>query len=244
MGVSYNYHPDYESALLRGVEEPRPWDLQTLISSLCEPQHNLLDIGCGTACKLIALTKKFKQIFAMEPNPSMLAKAIQNITLNGINSIFLISGLADSLPFQDNSFDFVTVMLAPHNAAEIYRVLKPGGYAILETIGERDKHELKLKFGYADNQLRGQLSNLKENTVKEVAEKEFRALFSNVTVQNGFWKTYYTREGLELLLEQTPTIKDYNRTLDAAALTQVCEALKTAKGIELTQHRVLITSKK
>ncbi|MGI9281048.1 MAG: hypothetical protein ACR2PX_15695 [Endozoicomonas sp.] len=38
----------YESQLIRGRQEPRPWAIQEEIKSLCQPDFHCLDLGCGT----------------------------------------------------------------------------------------------------------------------------------------------------------------------------------------------------
>lgn len=241
----YNYNENYESPAIRGRDEPRPWSLSDEIKNFAHINKNLLDIGCGTAFKLIPLAKAVDYIIGLEPNSRMRARALQNISENKMANIYISGGIAQQLPFCNNSFDLVTVVLVNgYDAAEIYRVLKPNGYAIIETIGERDKHNIKLEFGRDELGLRGQLSDLSENVVAEKNKTRFEALFSEVSVTNGFWKTYYSIEQLTQLLSLTPTIRNFDINKDQSFVDNINNKLGTDMGIETTQHRVLVIAKK
>ena len=245
MNKIYNYSENYESPAIRGHDEPRPWSLIEEIRKFSTIDKNLLDIGCGTAFKIIPLASSIEYIIGLEPNLRMRAKALQNIRDNKINNIHIAGGLAQHLPFDNNSFDLVTVVLLnKYDIGEIYRVLKPNGHAIIETIGERDKHDIKLEFGSDEYGLRGQLSDLVENTVAEQNKTEFEALFSEVSVTNGFWKTYYSLEQLIQLLSQTPTIRNFDINKDLSIVDSVYKKFSMKQGMVATQHRVLIVAKK
>lgn len=238
------YDLKYESQLLRGVEEPRPWDLLEIIKKHTIKSGNLLDIGCGTAFKLINLANSAYKIYGLEPNNSMLNRAIENIRNSSCPNIFLMSGKAEEIPFNDNSFDIVVCMVAPHDTSEVYRVLKPNRYAILEKIGDRDKWNFKEVFGSDELGNRGQFSNFSGGELASNYEKEFKVLFTEISVQNSFWKTYYSLEGLLLLLDQTPTIRNFGKIKDHSAIERIQEKYSTSKGLETTQNRILIVAKK
>lgn len=238
------YDQRYESDLLRGREEPRPWALLEVIRRYTKKTDTLLDIGCGTAFKLVQLADDVGKIYGLEPNKEMRVKAEENISKAGVSNIVLVNGQAEEIPFEANYFDIVTCMVAPHTTAEVYRVLKPNGYAILEKIGDRDKWNFKDEFDSDETGLRGQFSNLSAGEIVRIYEREFGELFSDVSVQNGFWKTYYSMAGLLLLLEQTPTIRGFNREKDGEALQRIQDKYTTSNGIETTQNRILIVARK
>ena len=239
-----NYTPKYESPLLRGVEDPRPWNLFEEIRNFTQKSHIVLDIGCGTAAKIIRLANDVKLIYGLEPNVKMRAKAQQNISKEGFTNIVLVDGCSDQIPFPENTFDIVTCMLAHHNAFEIYRVLKPGGYAIIEKIGDREKWNLKNHFGNDEIGPRGQFSYYEEGQRAKKLQSEFEAFFSEVSVRNESWKTYYKPKSLIPLLEQTPTVRNFDRHKDAEALQKIKDDYMTEKGIETEQNRILIWARK
>jgi len=82
-----------------------------------KPSDSLLDVGCGTASYL----KIFHcEKTGIDPSAELLKQA----------KIPVVQGMAENLPFADNSFDIVISLTAIHHAdakkavAEIYRVAK------------------------------------------------------------------------------------------------------------------------
>ena len=104
---------------------------------------NILDIATGTGDLAISLTKtKAKEIIGVDISNGMLGVGINKIkALKLDDSIKLLYGDSENLPFDDNSFDAITVAFGVRNfenlekgLSEILRVLKPEGvFVILET---------------------------------------------------------------------------------------------------------------
>jgi ubiquinone/menaquinone biosynthesis C-methylase UbiE len=89
----------------------------------------MLDIGCGTGFVIDLLRDTFAEIHGLDATPAMLE---QVDTTNG--NITLHEGIAEELPFADESFDLVTAYSVLHHLAdhrpvlaEAARVLRPGG---------------------------------------------------------------------------------------------------------------------
>lgn len=239
-----SYDQNYESDLMRGTQDPRPWNLIEIIKSYCKKTDSLLDVGCGTAFKTIQLANCVKSIYGIDNNEKMLEKAKQNIQDTKIKNIFIANADVQQIPFDDNCFDIATCMVAPHNTKELFRILKSGGYAILEKLGDQDNRNLKNEFDYNKKRKRGQFADLKEDERAKIYKKEFGGLFSEVSIKNEFWKTWYSIEGLYLLLEQTPIIKNFNKKRDKQIIEKIKEKYMTKKRIETLQNRLLIIAKK
>ena len=103
----------------------------------------VLDVATGTADVALEINKSLKsaKIIGLDLSNLMLSEGRKKIKkLNLENSIDLVQGDSEKLPFQDNNFDAVTVAFGVRNfenlekgLEEIYRVLKPGAIvAILE----------------------------------------------------------------------------------------------------------------
>ena len=238
------YDERYESDLLRWKGEVRPWDILEIIREYSKKSDILLDIGCGTAFKLIKLVNDVGQIYGIEPNEKMQGKANENILKNNISNIKIIDGNAQKIPFADNCFDIVTSIVAPHDINEMYRVLKPSGYLIIETSGDRDKWNIKQEFGLDKNGPRGQLCELLEGEKARNYERDLKKIFQSVSVRNGFWKSYYSIEGLILLFELTPAVRGFNRNTDSETLKRIEDLYSTQNGIETTLNRILIIAQK
>ncbi len=103
-------------------------------------EHELvLDIGCGRAVDAIELARKGGLCSGLEPSGRMISHARQHISLNGA-SVNLARGVGAHLPFKTGSFDKIVCKGAldhfchPDQAiAEMARVLKPGGRAVIAT---------------------------------------------------------------------------------------------------------------
>ncbi|GGI64128.1 bifunctional demethylmenaquinone methyltransferase/2-methoxy-6-polyprenyl-1,4-benzoquinol methylase UbiE [Limosilactobacillus caviae] len=99
-----------------------------------KPTANALDVCCGTGDLAIELAKRIPngRVTGLDFNKKMLKLAFEKTRM--IGNLFLIQGDAMHLPFDDNTFDIVTIGFGLRNVpdadqalSEIYRVLKPGG---------------------------------------------------------------------------------------------------------------------
>lgn len=241
----YTYH--YDSELLRGIDDlefPRPWNLENEILKHSGRNKKLLDVGCGTAFKLIPLAPHFQYIVGLDPSTSMLNAAQTNINHNNLTNVTLIEGRGECLPFSDKEFDVVTCMLSRWEISELHRVLKPDGIVIIEHIGCEDKKEFKLFFGRDEGGWRGQFINSSKEEFLNFYTQSFSKFFKNVHIQNGYWKTIYTKKGLIELLKQTPTIRNFNEYSDKIFLKSAIEKFSIDYGkIKLIQNRILIHAK-
>ena len=105
--------------------------------------ENILDIATGTGDLAINLVKtNAKSIIGLDISNGMLEIGKQKIRNKGLeNTVEMVLGDSENLPFDDDYFDAITVAFGIRNfetlekgLAEIYRVLKPGGtFVILET---------------------------------------------------------------------------------------------------------------
>ncbi len=103
-----------------------------------------LDVCCGTGDWTISLaeaTGEDGSVVGLDFSENMLAVGREKQQGHGIDHINFIHGDAMSLPFEDNSFDYVTIGFGLRNVPdymqvlnEMYRVVKKGGKVVcLET---------------------------------------------------------------------------------------------------------------
>ncbi len=101
-------------------------------------QIKVLDLACGTADQIICLMENSHQIdeiYGVDPAKKMLeigANKLKDKFYKG--QVKFSHGSAEKIPFEDNSFDVVTISFGIRNVEflsegfkEIRRVLKPGG---------------------------------------------------------------------------------------------------------------------
>jgi demethylmenaquinone methyltransferase/2-methoxy-6-polyprenyl-1,4-benzoquinol methylase len=105
--------------------------------------ESVLDIATGTGDLAISLAKTgAKRIVGLDLSEGMLAVGRKKIKEEGLTGkIEMTQGDSEALPFENDTFDAITVAFGVRNfenlekgLAEILRVLKPGGrFVILET---------------------------------------------------------------------------------------------------------------
>lgn len=103
----------------------------------------VLDIATGTGDLAISLAETTAtRIVGLDISEGMLAVGRKKIAAKDLSEkIEMVQADSEALPFEENSFDAITVAFGVRNfehlekgLAEIYRVLKPGGiFVILET---------------------------------------------------------------------------------------------------------------
>ena len=122
----------------------KAWRKETMKRMNVKPGQKALDVCCGTADWSIALSEAVGpngSVTGLDFSQNMLKIGQQKIIDLGLQNVNLIHGNAMKLPFEDNSFDFVTIGFGLRNVPdymqvlqEMNRVLKPGGKAVcLET---------------------------------------------------------------------------------------------------------------
>lgn len=104
---------------------------------------NILDIATGTGDLAISLARtSAEEIIGLDISEGMMKVGREKIAVKKLDSkINLILGDSEDLPFDDNTFDAITVAFGIRNfehlekgLSEILRVLKPNGiFVILET---------------------------------------------------------------------------------------------------------------
>lgn len=103
-----------------------------------KPSETVLDIGAGMGAGTV-LAAKTATVVAVEPTPFLRrVLSLRRLLQSGRGRITVVDGAAEQLPVPDNSIDALWSVNAMHHwvdpaqaAAEIGRVLKPGGRAVL-----------------------------------------------------------------------------------------------------------------
>jgi SAM-dependent methyltransferase len=125
--------------------------------------EDVLDVGCGAGMDTLIAAQMVGptgSVTGIDMTPEMAAKARRSVTEIGIDTVTIVEGSAERLPFADASFDVVisngVIDLIPDKDAvfsEIVRVLRPGGriqladVTIQRPVSEEGKRNIDLWAG-------------------------------------------------------------------------------------------------
>ncbi len=145
----FNYPTGRDGAILNGYDPEVIKSMpDELIKSFCGVGNpfilgpiysgeTVLDVGCGAGFDLIVaslMTGRDGKVCGIDLTPEMAEKARNNLSRYGIRNYDVQVAGAESIPYQDNTFDVAisngVLNLSPLKEScfrEIYRVLRPNG---------------------------------------------------------------------------------------------------------------------
>jgi demethylmenaquinone methyltransferase/2-methoxy-6-polyprenyl-1,4-benzoquinol methylase/phosphoethanolamine N-methyltransferase len=142
-GLTIHWAPQYDIFTgLMGLGVNRPNSRMVIELAKIKAGDKVLDVGCGTGN--LTLTAKIYagapgSVYGIDPSPEMIDVAQKKAKRMGSDTVFDI-GLIEKIAFPDATFDIVISRLVIHHLpddlkrqgfAEVFRVLKPGGFLLL-----------------------------------------------------------------------------------------------------------------
>jgi len=147
------YHPEYVQNLFDGIAHRYDalnhilsggldiiWRRKTIDALLKTHPDSVLDVATGTGdVALAAVQRGVKTVTAVDVSDKMIQRAVEKAQTHprGKNIRFC-TARGEELPFENASFDAVTVAFGvrnftdlPQGLSEIHRVLKPGGNTLI-----------------------------------------------------------------------------------------------------------------
>lgn len=142
--IQNQFNPQAD-AYLKSAVHANGIDLQKLVALVGQnPEARVLDMGCGGGHVSFQLAAQVGEIVAFDLSQSMLDVVQDESSRRGL-SVSTQQGSVESLPFVDDSFDYVVTRYSAHHwidwqkaLCECRRVLKPGGTFIVIDIISSD----------------------------------------------------------------------------------------------------------
>ena len=132
------------NAVARTAIFQRNYDLLAADILKYRSEGSLLDVGTGPGYLLVKLHGLCPalRLTGLDASPAMVSEAGKNLKRVGLSdSIRVLEGFAQALPFEDESFDAVVSTGSIHHwkdpiggLNEVYRVMRKGGHALMYDI--------------------------------------------------------------------------------------------------------------
>jgi ArsR family transcriptional regulator len=120
--------------------------------ALLSPDMIVADLGCGTASVAAQLAPHVGQVIGVDNSAEMLKAARKRA--GGLKNIDLRRGDLEALPIDPGSCDAAMLLLAltyvekpPAVLAEVKRILKPGGRAVIVDLLPHDRDDFRRQMG-------------------------------------------------------------------------------------------------
>lgn len=138
----------------------------------------VLEVAAGTAICGRALAPFVEKVVCVDATSAMLEAGRKKADENQIKNIEFVEGLAEQLPFEDETFDIVITRLAFHHFAiakepfqEMKRVLKKGGKLVVWDL-EATEESLR--------EIDDKIENMRDPSHNRIlSKKEFLDLYAN-----------------------------------------------------------------
>lgn len=214
-------------------------DFTDFVISHLTGRETLVDLGCGTCRKVIALSPFVSHIDAIDRNDAMLKCASLSLEKAAIKNVALYSGDNINTPFESHAYDVCTTALSVWSTAEVHRLLKPDGLFFIETLSPNDKREVKRAFGSDELGERGYLGNRTEEERLIYLRTSLGAFFDITDVKRVERETTLSEDGFIKLLEVTPTVRGFSIERDG----ETVKRLVSNGCVSFTEVRFMISAR-
>ncbi|MBB3452578.1 ubiquinone/menaquinone biosynthesis C-methylase UbiE [Rhizobium sp. BK313] len=215
--------------------------------------NRILDVGCGPGWFWAATVNELPESLDLtlsDLSPGMVQEAVERCQSLAFGEVTGQQADATALPLEDGSFDAVIAMHMlyhlpdqPQAIAEMYRVLKPGGFLAVTTNGAgnmRKMYELTTVFGSPPYDPAGAAFGY------DTAERLMQTQFGNVTMTQHPARLRVTEpEDVFLALTSYPPGDEADEARLAAFRDAITEAFRVGDGVlEAEKETGLFISRK
>ena len=132
----------------RMTEEQPPWSYSTRAAEVLQGAASVLDMGTGGGERLLKLREHWPaKVVVTEDYPPNVRLATERLSPLGVRVEVVELTRDGVLPFDGAEFDVALNRHSGFNAAEVARILTPGGTFLTQQIDGRWAHDLMAVFG-------------------------------------------------------------------------------------------------
>jgi SAM-dependent methyltransferase len=130
------------AAYLSSTVHSQGADLETIASKLRDqPEARMLDLGCGAGHLSFAVAPHVGAVVAYDLSAEMVDIVTNEARRRDLRNVVTQKGRVESLPFRDDSFDWVCTRYSAHHWTDIHRALgearrvlkRGGGLIVIDT---------------------------------------------------------------------------------------------------------------
>ena len=224
---------DFSFLAGRTTSEILPWSYLDLAVTASRTATRVLDIDTGGG-EVLALIKPPPGSVAVEPHPPNVAVATAALAPLGVQ---VRARMTSELPVSDAAFDLVLNRHGLLDAAEISRVLQPGGGFLTQQVGSRNDLELNEAFGLEPVKFDSALGNLEQ--ARELLEA---ADLTITRAEEAFPRTRYLDVGaIVLQLRAVPwQVHGFDIDRHRQRLQAIHNKIIQHGAFTVTSHRLLL----
>jgi SAM-dependent methyltransferase len=237
IAASVGEREGWDFSRVRDKIDPVPWDYLEVVRRYLRPTDHVLDVGTGGGEKLLSLVTCFDSAVGVDISPEMIETALKNKAAAQADNVSFEVMRAEDLRFSDSEFD---VVLNRHSVAavdQIVRVLRPGGYFVMQEVGQRNLGSICSLFGCGPGGEYGQESQNINVLAQAFRERGCRVI-CRAEYDVGYW--FLDVESLIFLLKAVPIPEDFDIERHWQQVNHIITKFSTPKGIESNEHRELL----
>lgn len=232
---------DFQWLNQRTREEGLPWDYREIVLERKQHAQALLDVGTGGGEFLSGLAPFPPLTWATEGYPPNVILARERLEPLGIH-VADVSGIAGGrLPFDNATFDLIIDRHEGAPAAELARILKPGGRYITQQVGGENCMDLNrflqgssAHYAYADCTL--------DNLTRDLTGAGLQVISAREALPR--W-TFLDTAGIIFYLKAVPwQVDDFSVDRYRQQLLEIHRIIMREGGFMVKEHRLLIEAVK
>lgn len=232
---------------VRMVRDPIAWHYDEVVRRYLRPEDRVLDVGTGGGELFLGLADAFNEGVGVDVQPSMVAVARRNLPASLSGRIRFELTARTELAFEPESFDVVLNRHASTYPEAIVGVLRPGGWVVVQGLGERKNEQILAAFGWDHEYVRRNADPYTDHPVgMEALTEAFERLGCQVVAtgdeSNRAW--FCDLESLVFYLKAVPRPEPFDPARHLGPFNRYLAANAGPNGYEATEHGTLLVVRK